>query len=149
MITSRWRKEPQHQQQRYWPRCNFSSRWISSCYWGQTTLTYVSERDNHWFKLWLIACSAVSNHLNQWRIITNCNTLWTELKETLINMQTFSKKIPLNMSSPNLFQAPVCNFICMHVKGCGGTNTINLPTILLSHSHAAASPITQSDSRIQ
>ena len=59
----------------------YQSEVCENQYWAIWRLTHlslvthicISELGQHWFKYWLVACSAPSHYLNQWRLIVN----WT------------------------------------------------------------------------
>ena len=75
--------------------------WIISytSHWGRVTHICVVELGHHWFRQWLVACSAPSHYLNQCRNIVNCtfrNKLQWNFNQ---NSNIFIKKLHLKTSS--------------------------------------------------
>ena len=70
---------------------------ICLTHWGRVTHICVVDLGHHWFRYWLVACSAPSHYLNLcWNIV-----YWTfRHKLQWIGIQSFSfKKLHLQMSS--------------------------------------------------
>ena len=93
---------------------------------GGKTYIFFSKLSHHWFRKWLVACSAPSNHLNQWWLIINSSLRNKILWNTNRNVNIFIK---------NAFENVVCKMAdilsrsqcfnpgimyCVNILGRGG-----------------------------
>ena len=65
-----------------------------------STLSSLETQIHHWFRKWLVACSAQSHYLNQCAFIFSIEPWGTDVIEMLMKHHTFSFKMRLKMSSP-------------------------------------------------
>ena len=77
-------------------------------HWGRVTHICVVELGHHWFRQWLVACSALSHYLNQcWNIVN-----WTFRNKLQWNFNHVVCKMASILSRPQWVNHRMC-FVCL------------------------------------